>query len=68
LSPAQVEAAESVFLCNAVRGILPIARLETRTWSLHPAIAEARRLLASVHPAMAVDAEDSATTDAQMSN
>jgi 4-amino-4-deoxychorismate lyase len=68
LSPAQLEAAESVFLCNAVRGILPIARLETRTWSLHPAIAEARRLLASVHPAMAVDAEDSATTDGQMSN
>jgi len=50
LSPAQVEGAEAVFLCNAVRGILPIARLEARAWSVHPAIAQARRLLADQHP------------------
>jgi len=63
LPPAEVEAAEAVFLCNAVRGILPIARLEARTWSLHPAIADARRRLAGVHPAFEVDALDSATTN-----
>ena len=50
LSPAQVEGAEAVFLCNAVRGILPITRLGARIWSPHPAIGEARRLLANIHP------------------
>lgn len=56
LSPAQVEEAEAVFLCNAVRGILPIARLDARAWSPHPAIAQARRLLARIHPGFACDA------------
>jgi 4-amino-4-deoxychorismate lyase len=57
LSPAQVEAAEAVFLCNAVRGILPLARLGSRAWPAHAAIAAAKRLLAGSHPGFAPDAE-----------
>lgn len=51
LAPADVESAEAVFLCNAVRGILPIARLGTRRWVPHPATAAARARLAAAHPA-----------------
>ena len=51
LSVAEVEAADALILCNAVRGILPVARLGDRIWSPHPAIAEARRRLAAAHPA-----------------
>ena len=50
LDVAAVEAAEAVFLCNAVRGILPLARLGTRQWSPHPAIANAHKALAGLHP------------------
>ena len=56
LSMAQVEDADAVFLSNAARGILPLARLGARTWPPHPAIADARRLLAGIHPGFAVDA------------
>lgn len=38
LSPADIEAAEAVFLCNAVRGILPVGRLGERRWSPHAAV------------------------------
>jgi len=51
LSPAQVEAADAVFLCNAVRGILPVARLGARSWGRHPALDDALRRLADAHPA-----------------
>lgn len=53
LMPAQVEAAEAVFLTNAVRGILPAARLGTRRWAPHPDIAALQRALAAVHPGFA---------------
>jgi len=56
LSVAQVERADAVFLSNAVRGILPLARLGTRTWPVHPAIEAARRRLADRHPGFAPDA------------
>jgi 4-amino-4-deoxychorismate lyase len=56
LPPAQVEDAEAVFLCNAVRGILPIARLGARAWPPHPAVAHAQRLLAGIHPGFMADA------------
>jgi len=57
LSVADVETADAVFLCNAVRGILGVARLGTRTWPSHPAVAEARRRLARTHPGFSIDAE-----------
>ena len=57
LSVADIETADVVFLCNAVRGILDVARLGERTWPSHPAVAEARRLLARTHPGFSSDAE-----------
>jgi 4-amino-4-deoxychorismate lyase len=57
LSVADIETADAVFLCNAVRGILDVARLGTRTWPSHPAVAEAQRLLARTHPGFSIDAE-----------
>ena len=59
LSMAQVETADAVFLCNAVRGILPVARLDARTWPPHPAVAGARHLLGQIHPGFAIDVERS---------
>ncbi|GAA5010614.1 aminodeoxychorismate lyase [Lysobacter lycopersici] len=55
LSPAEVEAADAVFLCNAVRGILPVARLGAREWPSHPAVAAARIALSRLHPSFAVE-------------
>ena len=52
---AEVEAADAVFLCNAVRGILPVARLGTREWPPHPAVAAARIALSRLHPSFAVE-------------
>jgi 4-amino-4-deoxychorismate lyase len=57
LSVSDVEEASAVFLCNAVRGILGVARLGTRTWPTQPALAEARRMLAPTHPGFSIDAE-----------
>jgi 4-amino-4-deoxychorismate lyase len=53
LTPEDVESADAVFLCNAVRGILPVAQLGARRWSRHPALTEAQRRLAAAHPAFA---------------
>ena len=53
LAPGDVEAAEAVVLCNAVRGILPVARLGARTWPPHPAVAAVTRQFAAAHPAFA---------------
>lgn len=53
LSPHDLEAADAVVLCNAVRGILPVARLAGRAWAPHPAVARAQALLAAQHPAFA---------------
>jgi 4-amino-4-deoxychorismate lyase len=57
LDVAAVETADAVFLCNAVRGILPLAGLGARAWLPHPAIAAARAALARLHPAFALDME-----------
>jgi 4-amino-4-deoxychorismate lyase len=51
LTRAQLEAAESVFLCNAVRGILPVGQLGDRRWPPHPALAELQRRLGQAEPA-----------------
>ena len=56
LTPADVEAADAIFLCNAVRGILPVARLASRIWAPHSAIARAQQLLGAAHPAFAAPA------------
>ncbi len=53
LNPMDVESADAVFLCNAVRGILPVAQLGARRWSRHPALTEAQSRLAEAHPAFA---------------
>lgn len=51
IEPARVAAADAVFVCNAVRGILEVARLGDREWAPHPRIARLRERLASEHPA-----------------
>ena len=38
LTRDEVESAQALFLCNAVRGILPVGRLGTRRWQPHPAL------------------------------
>ncbi|MGN6112055.1 MAG: aminodeoxychorismate lyase [Luteimonas sp.] len=54
LSVADVEGADAVFLCNAVRGILPVASLGARRWAPDDAaMADARGALARSHPAFA---------------
>ena len=50
LDVTDVGAAEAVFLCNAVRGILPVARLGSRTWPAHPRVSAVREALAKAHP------------------
>lgn len=55
LAVTEVEAADAVFLCNAVRGILPVARLGAREWGAHPQVAQLRRQLAAEHPAFATE-------------
>jgi len=59
LSVAQLESADAVFLCNAARGILPVARLGARSWLPHRAVADAMRRLADAHPAFADSLENS---------
>ncbi|KGQ18946.1 Aminodeoxychorismate lyase [Lysobacter dokdonensis DS-58] len=53
MRPADVESADAVLLCNAVRGILPVARIGEHAYSPHPAVAELRQRLARVHPGFA---------------
>ena len=50
LSMNDLETANAVFLCNAVRGILPVARIGGREWAPHPEVANARQALAGTHP------------------
>jgi 4-amino-4-deoxychorismate lyase len=57
LSVADVESADAIFLCNAVRGILGVSRLGSHGWPSHPAVAEARRQLARAHPGFSIDVE-----------
>ncbi|WP_133479311.1 aminodeoxychorismate lyase [Cognatilysobacter segetis] len=57
LSPSDVEAADALFVCNAVRGILEVERLGDLAWSPHPQVAALRHRLASDHPAFAPNPE-----------
>jgi 4-amino-4-deoxychorismate lyase len=53
LSPDEVERAEAVFLCNSVRGILPVARLGARRWPPDAATSALIERLAAAEPAFA---------------
>jgi len=58
VAPADVESADAVVLCNAVRGILPVARLGARTWAPHVAVADLRRRLSRAHPGFDAPRQD----------
>ena len=45
-----VESAEALALCNAVRGILPVRALGAHEWPSHPAAADLRKRLAMATP------------------
>ncbi len=53
LSRPQLESAGAIFLCNAVRGILPVARLGERAWAPHPQVSALRGRLAAAAPMFA---------------
>lgn len=55
LAPADVDASDAFFLCNAVRGILPVHRLGTRRWPADADVAALRRRLAATEPAFATE-------------
>ncbi|MBN8211416.1 MAG: aminodeoxychorismate lyase [Xanthomonadales bacterium] len=63
LTAEEVETADAVVLSNAVRGILPVARLGDRVWAPHPAVGDARRRLAAAHPAFAYPAFHNASNE-----
>ncbi|MBW8823031.1 MAG: aminodeoxychorismate lyase [Xanthomonadales bacterium] len=43
----------AIFLCNAVRGILPVRRLDAREWPASTEIRDLQRQLADAHPGLA---------------
>jgi 4-amino-4-deoxychorismate lyase len=55
LDVAAVEGAQALFLCNAVRGILPVHRLGTRRWPADAQVDALRRRLAAAEPAFALE-------------
>lgn len=60
LNPSDIEQAEAVFLCNAVRGILPVRQLGARAWlQVHPEIRALQSRLAQAHPGFDIPLEAS---------
>nr|MBA3487537.1 aminotransferase class IV [Lysobacter sp.] len=53
LDEQDIRDADAVFLCNAVRGILPAGRLGPRTWQMHERVTMLQERLAGVHPGFA---------------
>ncbi len=51
LTPDDVHSADALFLCNAVRGILPVGQLGDTRWAPHPALAALQRRLGRSEPA-----------------
>jgi 4-amino-4-deoxychorismate lyase len=51
LNAAEISRADALFLCNAVRGILPVRRLGMREWPDDGAVAPVRARLAEAQPA-----------------
>ncbi|HEX5694189.1 MAG TPA: aminodeoxychorismate lyase [Arenimonas sp.] len=45
MPPSLLESAQALFLCNAVRGILPVGQLDALHWPTHPAVEGLRRAL-----------------------
>ncbi len=56
-TPRQVESADALALCNAVRGILPVASLAGCEWPAHAAVAELQIRLAAAFPMFQVHQE-----------
>lgn len=54
LGVEDVLGAEALFLCNAVRGILPVERLDDKRWPAHAESASLRLRLAEAEPAFAI--------------
>lgn len=50
VTQGELDNADAVALCNAVRGILPVRALGAREWSPHPATDELRARLAMAYP------------------
>ena len=50
LTVDEVDSADAIFLCNSVRGILPVAALGDRHWSPHPRTAQLQQMLANAEP------------------
>ena len=50
VSMDDVESADAVALCNAVRGILPVSSLGARAWPPHPATHDLQARLAMAYP------------------
>jgi len=55
LGAQDVGRCDALVICNSVRGIRPARRLDDREWSINPAVAELRRLLAVAEPAFSGD-------------
>jgi 4-amino-4-deoxychorismate lyase len=53
LTVRDIEEAEALFLCNSVRGILPVARLDARLWEPDPEVGALIDRLAREQPAFA---------------
>lgn len=50
LTLTEVESADALALCNAVRGILPVTALDGRTWAQHPATTMLQTRLTMAYP------------------
>lgn len=50
VTPRELDNADNLALCNAVRGILPVRALGAREWSPHPATGELQARLAMAYP------------------
>ncbi|MBS0199675.1 MAG: aminodeoxychorismate lyase [Proteobacteria bacterium] len=53
LNRAAVQRSSAIFLCNAVRGILPVRRLDAREWPASAEVRDLQRQLADAHPGLA---------------
>ncbi|MGE4367765.1 aminodeoxychorismate lyase [Thermomonas sp.] len=57
LAMEEVVSAEALALCNAVRGILPVAALGAHRWHAHPATTDLQARLAMAYPMFSLSGE-----------